>query len=269
LNILKKKKYYCVKILIKKEIMKKLFTILCAVMLTISLSAQRQGDTKFGLVAGMNVAYPVGNDMEDFIDYWEDYIEDYNDPDQISDASGGVNPRIGMHLGAAFDYFLANNLALSSGLIYSQKGFVMRQKFTDINTGVTGESTKYDFKFATQLDYIDIPFGVKYATDEGFEISGGLIISILASDKFNATATEDGENYDEYFDDDYEWEDYEDVWNQDPEKTLTGLQAAVGYTFNEKFTISFKVQKTSNFGAINSNDDNQNLTLQLSTGISF
>ena len=58
--------------------MKKLCTILFALMLTLSLSAQRQGDTKFGLVVGMNAAYPVGDDMEDFIDEFEDNIDYYD-----------------------------------------------------------------------------------------------------------------------------------------------------------------------------------------------
>jgi hypothetical protein len=249
--------------------MKKLFAILFALLLTLSLSAQRQGDTKFGLVAGMNAAYPVGDDMEDFIDDWEDeYIDDYDDMEQF-DTEGGVNPRIGMHLGASFDYFLADNVALSSGIIYSQKGYVMRQK-TERDDYLVDYSQ--DIRLATQLDYIDIPIGIKYVTDEGFEISGGLIVSILASDKVNGSyeyeedGTQNDDYYDDYFDD---IDDYEDMWDEDPEERLTGFQAAVGYTFNEKFTISFKIQKTSNFGDNDYGDDNQNLTLQLSTGFSF
>ena len=247
--------------------MKKLFTILCAVLITFSLSAQRQGDTKFGLVAGMNAAYPVGDDMEDFIDEWEDDYIDHYDANGI-DAEGGVNPRIGMHLRASFDYFLADNIALSSGLIYSQKGFIQRQKVV-MNDYYPGQDYTREIRIGTQLDYIDIPIGVKYVTDDGFEISGGLIVSKLASDNMKVDADFEPDDYYEDYYEEYDGDDYEDAYGDDPEETLTGFQAAVGYTFNEKFTISFKIQKTSNFGEINDDDDNQNLTLQLSTGISF
>ena len=254
--------------------MKKIFTILCAVMLTISLSAQ---DVKFGIVGGLNVAYPVGNDMEDFIDDFEDNI-DYIDDQSGNDAKGGVKPRIGMHLGFSVDFPIADYLYISSGLIYSQKGFVQKLETEGEQYYSSGypyynysyQDVEQEIHIATQLNYFDIPIGVKYATDEGFELSAGLIVSILASDNVKADIDYDGpDNYsyiEDYFDD---IDDYEDLWDEDPEGFLTGLQLGVGYTFNEKFNISFKVQKTGNFGEIDDEDDNQNLTLQLSTGLYF
>jgi hypothetical protein len=238
---------------------KKLFTILCAVLLTLAVSAQTgQGDSRFGIVAGLNVAYPVGDDMEDLIDDFDDIIDGYDD--NGLDAEGGINPRYGIHAGGVFDYFLVDNLALSSGLIYSMKGFKIKQK-------IEGE----EYNLSVQLNYIDIPIGVKYAIDGGFEISGGLLISFLASDNVDYDC--DGDDCDDYFvfsnDDIIDPDDYEDAFGDDPEGTLMGLQFGVGYTFNEKFNISFKLQKTGNFGEIENKDDNQNLTLQLSTGLYF
>ena len=268
--------------------MKKIFTILCAVLLTFSLSAQygRGGDVKFGIVGGLNIAYPVGDDMEDLIDDFDDMI-DYNDDQSGVDAGGGVKPRIGIHFGFSVDFPIADNLYIASGAIYSQKGFVVKSEIeSDGSSGYfnytgnsfdtyysgygygyfTGESTssKTKTKISTNLNYIDIPIGVKYATDEGFELSGGLILSFLASDNVNYDY-DDNSSYDPGDDID----DYEDMWGEDPEDFLTGFQIGVGYTFNEKFNISFKLQKTGEFGEINNEDENKNLTLQLSTGLYF
>ena len=244
--------------------MKKIFTILCAGLLTLAVSAQTgQGDSRFGIVAGLNVAYPVGNDMEDFKDDFDDMIDDYEDNGY--DAEGGINPRYGIHTGAMFDYFLVDNLALSSGFIYSMKGFTIKLKiegeeYYDPYYGYYGNN-ELEQNLSVQLNYIDIPIGVKYATDEGLEISGGFLLSFLASDNVDYDC--DGDCDDDGPD------DYEDAFGDDPEGILLGLQFGVGYTFNEKFNISFKLQKTGNFGEIENKDDNQNLTLQLSTGLYF
>ena len=276
--------------------MKKIFTILCAVLLTFSLSAQygRGGDVKFGIVGGLNIAYPVGDDMEDRIDDIDDQI-DYLDDQSGTDAKGGVNPKIGMHLGFSVDFPIADNLFISSGAIYSQKGFTQKMEvksdgYSSSNFYYTGNT--YDIyypgygygyfnnttassftqksKIGVNLNYIDIPIGVKYATDDGFELSGGLMVSILASDNVNADYEDDIPSYNnnsyDPFDD---IDDYEDLFDEDPESLLTGFQIGVGYTFNEKFNISFKLQKTGEFGEINDDDENKNLTLQLSTGVYF
>ena len=268
--------------------MKKLFTILCAVILTFSLAAQ---DVKFGIVGGLNIAYPVGDDMEDFIEEVEDEI-DYADDLTGVDAEGGVKPRIGMHLGFSVDFPIADYLYISSGAIYSQKGFVVKQEieqdgssgyfyYTGNNwdtyypgygygyfTG-SNSASKTKIKVSTNLNYIDIPIGIKYATDEGFELSGGFILSFLASDNVNADYDNDNNSSYYSYDPFDDIDDYEDMWGEDPEDFLTGFQLGVGYTFNEKFNISFKLQKTGEFGEINDEDENKNLTLQLSTGLYF
>jgi hypothetical protein len=275
--------------------MKKIFTILCAVLLTFSLSAQYGigGDVKFGIVGGLNIAYPVGDDMEDFIGDFDDMIDDYDDQSGV-DADGGIKPRIGMHFGLSVDFPVADNLYITSGAVYSQKGFVLKQEIeSDGYSGYfyytgntfdtyypgygygyftgTSYSGKSELKISTNLNYIDIPIGIKYATDDGFELSGGLMLSFLASDKVNADYDDDipssyYNNSNDPFDD---VDDYEDMWGEDPEDFLTGFQLAVGYTFNDKFNISFKLQKTGEFGEIDDEDENKNLTLQLSTGLYF
>jgi len=255
--------------------MKKLFTILCLGLLTCSLSAQIQGETRFGVVAGLNMAYPVGDDAEDVIDEFDDMI-DYADDQNGIDAEGGVKPRIGMHAGFVFDYFLVDNIALSSGFIYSQKGFVIDYEMEGMQYQgypyYNYTNNEEELHIATKLNYFDIPIGVKYATDEGFELSAGFVISILASDNVDYDLDADYNNS-YYSSSSNDIDDYEDAWGEDPEETLTGLQIGVGYTFNETFNISFKLQKTGEFGEIywgnEGGDENKNLTLQVSTGLYF
>ena len=85
---------------------------------------------------------------------------------------------------------------------------------------------------------------------------------------------------------DGEDEDFEDHWGgDDPMTTLAGFQFGIGYG-DDKLNIAFKLNKTGNFGEINMSqaiyggrspafpmtgeeDDNKNLTLQLSTCIYF
>ena len=111
---------------------------------------------------------------------------------------------------------------------------------------------------------------IKYATDEGFELSGGLMLSILASDNIKGNYDYDGPYGYYYGNDPYDdIDDYEDMFNEDPEGTIIGFNIGVGYAFNEKFNISFKLQKTGEFGEIADEDENKNLTLQLSTGLYF
>lgn len=264
--------------------MKKLIAILCAVTLTFSLSAQRQGDVKIGMIAGANYAIPVGSDMEDAKDDFEDYI-DYVDDQPGGDASGGIKPRLGFHLGMSFDYYLADNIALATGLSYSQKGFRIvaesslkrDQYWYNWNTGASGfaqiEDESYQ-KTVTKLDYLDLPITVKYQTDEGFNIFGGLMIAFLIGDEVKAEYDNKDESVDNYgnvytySDDDTDTDDFEDFWGEDPEGTLTGFMFGIGYS-TDTYNIAFKLNKTSNFGELGNEDDNQNMTLQLSTGIYF
>lgn len=264
--------------------MKKLITILCAIMLTFSLSAQRQGDTKIGMIAGANYAIPVGNDMEDAKENLEDYI-DYIDDQYGGDADGGIKARFGFHLGMAFDYYLADNFALATGLSYSQKGFrIVQESSLKQNeywynswtgqSGFTDTEDKSEIKIVTRLDYLDLPVTIKYQTDEGFNVFGGLLIAFLVGEEVEAdidSKNESADNYGgvySYSYDDSDTDDYEDTWGEDPEGTLMGFMFGIGYDTGS-FNIAFKLNKTGNFGELNNEDDNQNLTLQLSTGIYF
>lgn len=260
--------------------MKKLFSFLFCVCFVFNSSAQFD-DIKFGFIGGVNATYLVGDDGEDIVEDYDDYV-DYIDDQSGSDAEGGIVPRIGMHLGLTLDYPLdigMGNLSLSSGLIYSQRGFALdldvdRDAY-DIYSGwgpsgpyyTTVPSQSVETHLSINLNYVDIPLSVKYHADGGFHLSAGVMISKLVSDVVTMKADgDDANDIEDNFDD---VDDYEDYFDEDPEETLNGMHVGVGYTFNEKFTLLLNIQKTGEFGDIGNDDENENLTFQLSTGISF
>jgi hypothetical protein len=266
--------------------MKRILNIILITLLSFSVSAQiDEGDKRFSFVGGLNISYLNGDDGEDIVEDLDDYIDAYDDQSGV-DAEGGIKPRIGMHLGFGYDYFVADNIAINTGLIYSMKGFVQKMEIKsdgssqfvytgNVNDGfysgygygyfINGGSSKVESKLSINLNYFDIPIGVKYATDDGFELFGGIVVSLLASDNIDSDWSSSPTQSDPYDDID----DFEDFFDEDPEGTVVGFQCGVGYTFNEKFNISFKLQQGGELGEINDEDENKNLTLQLSTGLYF
>ena len=173
--------------------MKRVILIFCLTLFIFNVSAQKKGDIKFGIFTGANYAMPFGDDMEDLKEELEDQIEDV---EQNGDASGGVYGKLGFHLGFGMDYYIKDNLAISSNLSYSEKGFSTRletetenDQYVDFYPNppsigpVTSEiitlsqSTKAEMD--VYLDYLDLPIGVKFQTDNGVTIFGGLLFSFL------------------------------------------------------------------------------------------
>ena len=144
-------------------------------MLTFNLAAQSEGDMKFGIFTGANYAMPFGDDMEDSKEDLEDYIDDLED--QGFDAEGSVYGRLGLHVGFGMDYFIKDNLAITSSLSYSQKG---ANNKTEVEGKQTQEVMIYEYaqgpwayesvtldyysesKVNVQLDYLDLPIGIKF-----------------------------------------------------------------------------------------------------------
>jgi hypothetical protein len=96
--------------------MKKLFTILCAGLLTLGVSAQ-----KFGATAGLNMAN----------------ITDIDDSKM----------RLGIRLGASFSTELSDVMTLQSGLLYSVKG-VAYESTVDIDQSLGYIEIPFGVKFA-------------------------------------------------------------------------------------------------------------------------
>ena len=260
--------------------MKNTLIILLSLLSCLSISAQDQGDVVFGIAGGLNIAFPVGDDLQDFIEDVDDSI-DYLDGYNGREAKGGVKERIGLNLGIKFDYFIQDNLSLTSGLIYSQKGFTMSlEREFQTSSYNYYNPIFYDVKTednrSFNLNYIDVPLGIKYMTYEGFQIFGGVMLSFLASESVAYDFDIDSDDPDAYsssyyenYYEDYIGEDFDDVFGDDPEEAIAGLFLGVGFAINEQFNINLQVQQSSNFGEINNDDDNKNLTVQLSTGINF
>ena len=130
--------------------MQKVFTILCALIITLSLSAQnpmgfnkcqRKGDTKFGLVAGMNMANLSGEDIE---------------TDMKMGINGGVT--------AAFS--LTDVMTLETGALYSRK------RTQDENSSI---------KTSMDLSYIEIPLNIAYSVSNQISLMAGPYIGLLMS----------------------------------------------------------------------------------------
>jgi len=286
--------------------MKKIVTIFSVGLLTFSLSAQIEGEMKFGIFTGVNYAMPFGDDMKDAKDDIEDAFDDIEDAGY--DAEGGIYGRLGFHVGFGMDYFVIDNLAITSSLSYSQKGFLMKQEvdltsqlnqvsYYDYYGNITAEYITLDSLKKTQvkvqLDYLDLPIGIKFQTDEGVTVFGGILFSFLVNQnvKFEYEIEEeyteptyatdlqgwnggleyvDGYKVSKNSDSDSDSDDYDDIIDDDdPNPTLTGLQVGIGYTVGN-FNIAFKLNRNSNFGDVDGyGDDNHNVTLQLSTGLTF
>ena len=280
--------------------MKKLFTILTVVAITATITfAQSEGDLKFGIFTGANYAIPVGSDMDDLKDDIDDMIDDADD--NGFDAEGGVYGRLGFHLGFNCDYYIKDNFAITSSLSYSQKGFnynVQQDFEQQMWVGYYDNNMNYyeDYvtldnsqknKIIVQLDYLDLPIGVKYQDDNGFNVFGGLLFSFLVNQnvkyeyeyeyeqiqyEYNNwnNSYESGYSIVSDSDSDSDSDDYDDtIDDDDPNSTLTGFQLGVGYS-NDRFNVAFKLNRNSNFGDMDGyGDDNKNLTLQLSTGVYF
>ena len=122
--------------------MRKLFTVLCAAILTLSVSAQAQ----FGLVTGLNSS-AIGSTASD-------------------DGLAMEEARLGMHFGGVAHISLGDVMQLRTGAIYSQKG----ASDTETEGGYTTSLT-------INLDYLEIPVDVAFKLGDAFSLSAGPYIA--------------------------------------------------------------------------------------------
>jgi len=127
---------------LKQKNMKKLFTILCAVVLTLSVSAQAQ----FGVVAGLNSSSVGSSASEDGLEMEEG--------------------KLGMHFGGVAHIPLGDIMQLRTGAIYSQKG----ASDSETDDGYTTKATM-------NLDYLEIPIEMAFKLGDAFALSAGPYIA--------------------------------------------------------------------------------------------
>lgn len=253
--------------------MKNIFTILTVLVFT--SMTYSQNNIEFGLFGGVNYAHPEGDYIDDLSENLEDQLDYYDDNDNynLDINRGGVIGRVGIHLGVSAEIAFQNNdnVSLMTSVSYSQKGFYSFMKIEGEYDNGSGNPYDVMLKESVKikLDYIDIPFLIKYNVNPNVYVFGGPLLSFLITED-NTVEVEYDEEWNGEDDSDSETYDWDEAWSSsdDLEERLMGYQIGIGF-INDKYDFSLKINKNSDFGEINGDDDNSNITLQLSTGISF
>jgi opacity protein-like surface antigen len=135
--------------------MKKLFTILCAGILTLGVSAQ----TQFGAVVGLNMANISGDDM-----------------------GGDTDMRLGIRLGVSGVIPLSDVMTLNTGVLYSVKGYSQSVDFSAFGLGT--------IDMDQSLNYIEIPAMFGFSVSDQISLMAGTYTGFLVG----STITVDGES---------------------------------------------------------------------------
>ena len=139
--------------------MKKIFTILTVVALTTTVSFAQ---VQWGATAGINmanVAYSGDGDLD-------------------------TDMRLGIRLGVTADITLSDAMTLSTGVLYSVKGFSQSIDYSSLGLG--------KIEADQSLNYMEIPLHVSYGVSDAFSLIAGPYIGILVG----TTVTIDGEDQD-------------------------------------------------------------------------
>ena len=132
--------------------------------ITNSLNAQ------YSIVAGLNLANVSGSDADDL----------------------GTETRPGIRIGAAASTDLTDQITLTSGVLYSVKGFAFELDGFDN----AGNSTS--IKGDQSLNYLEIPVDISYNITDQFAITTGLYTGFF----LGQTYTLDGEDFSDQIDED-------------------------------------------------------------------
>ena len=233
--------------------------------------AQNQGDFNITPIIGINYITVGGDGIDSLNQEIKKDTQQYNSIEGIS-SSGGIYSKIGLNAGFFLDYYFRNNVAFCSGLFYSQKGFILMNSF-DLTIG-------YDYQIKEQikvnLNYLDFPLLLKYHFNSDIELSAGLLLSFLVSDrvliesiKTYETADSISGNIITLTEHNSDREDYDNIIDDNEANSLlTGFQIGVSYTF-KRLNLSLNLHKNSSFGNIVGIDKNQNIVSQLSIGYQF
>jgi hypothetical protein len=147
--------------------------------------AQNKGDFTIGPIFGINYVTVVGDGIDSLNKQIKALNEPYNSIEGIN-SSGGLYSKIGFNAGFSLDYYFIDNVAFCTGLSYSQKGFIEKNAL-EITIGL---DYKKEEEKRINLNYFDFPLLLKYHFNNGLELSGGLLLSFLESDKVLIESTE-------------------------------------------------------------------------------
>jgi len=250
---------------------RKLILLFVIGLLTNISIAQNKGDFIISPVFGINYVTVFGDGIDSLKQQIKEDTQYYNSIEGIS-SSGGVYHRTGFNAGFFLEYYFIDNIAFCTGLSYSQKGFVVKNSF-ELTIG-------YDYEIKevqkVNLNYLEFPLLLKYHFNNGIELSGGMLLSFLESDKVVIESTEIYETNDSISgnvitvtEHTTDREDYDDVIDINAANTLlTGFQIGVSYTL-KRLNFSLNLNKNSSFGAVAGISPNQNITTQLLIGYKF
>jgi hypothetical protein len=126
------------------------------------------------------------------------------------------------------------------------------------------------------LNYFDFPLLLKYHLNNGIELSGGLLLSFLESDKVLIESTETYQTNDslsgniititEHTSDRKDYDDIVD--DNEANALLTGFQIGVSYTI-KRLNFSLNLNKNNRFGVVAGKGKNSNIVFQLCTRVNF
>ena len=131
--------------------MKKLFTILCTTVLTLSVTAQAQ----FGIKAGFNSSAIGSSDTD-----WNEFMSN----------------KIGVQIGGVATIPFGDVVQLRTGAIYNQKGATL--ELSNANDGLNWNDV------ILAVDYLEVPADFAFMLgDGGFALSAGPYFAFLLSGK--------------------------------------------------------------------------------------
>jgi hypothetical protein len=233
--------------------------------------AQNKGDFTIGPIFGINYVTVVGDGVDSLNQQMKEQAELYNAIDGVS-SSGGIYSRTGFNAGFSLDYYFIDNVAFCTGLSYSQKGFIEKNAL-EITIGL---DYKKEEKKRINLNYFDFPLLLKYHLNNGIELSAGLLLSFLESDKVLIESTETYQTNDsisgniititEHTSDRKDYDDIVD--DNEANALLTGFQIGVSYTI-KRLNFSLNLNKNNRFGVVAGKGKNSNIVFQLCTRVNF
>jgi len=233
--------------------------------------AQNKGDFTIGPIFGINYVTVVGDGIDSLNQQIKALNEPYNSIEGIN-SYGGLYSKIGFNAGFSLDYYFIDNVAFCTGLSYSQKGFIEKNAL-EITIGL---DYKKEEEKRINLNYFDFPLLLKYHLNNGIELSGGLLLSFLESDKVLIESTETYQTNDsisgniititEYISD---RKDYDDVVDDNEANALlTGFQIGVSYTI-KRLNFSLNLNRNNRFGVVAGKSKNSNVVFQFCTRVNF
>jgi len=211
--------------------MKKLFTILCAVMLTFSLSAQQ-----FGVKAGLDLTtfnVTISDEVRSNLLIGGEGMFSESDINTLYDFGMGM----GYSVGAYGIFELSDVITLKPELLYAHRTATatLNMDLSPLTLGVF--SGDIVMEQTLSFDHIEIPIVFGYLASEEFSINAGPYISMILSgkNKMSTTYPSDFAAAGGVPETETEEEDLEDLSTTD-----FGLSVGASYTLNETMVIDVR-----------------------------